>query len=1752
MLIQTSAFNQSGSSVCSETVDGDSDSFGSDVSVDTYIPFIHGLLSHKCLEIADSSLFSDLIRHDLFLLWLYEKCMYEDWPYLPSVIMPSVPWNSASSFAPAIPFTQRESWFCTVVHEAVMDLIISFYNERSSEPGLMSSVRKILLLTETSLSSSTFDSANALKATLAYSRNVHKARRTNVILGVLCSQLAGDCLDECLEVKKILSSLYPSSGSIQSGDASEQALGSAFRAIGHSLVGYAATKVAEGAQAALDENPAYTAASKVGAFAASSVVAVSDFVASFLETAPKLIPFIVVFAAWKFTRTGSVIWAAIAVLGAFQGGFFMARWFQSSIFPMLTRMWSARKPPVETKEGGTSTDISLGTEDFPETESIPSPLESILSAIGLGPKTLQPRPTAENQSLSLDSLSGILAAALLGSGLYMRDTTGLINTFTKFTAVSTGLAGVIGLVLQLLVTVREHLSPWCSMGFLPSFGKDVSSQQWCEEVRKIFILHSKHMLPKTHVTASSIANLIAAARQLLVDNPKSPLNVVVSQRLLKLEELERQLAPLVGKSSTTHPEAATCLIIGSTGTGKSNAAYALAKLLTREYLASQDPEAYEVCKLADGDFIFTAPEGKHWDGVGPRTVCVVWDDFYQTKPQYSEYPIGATYIRANGTQRWNPPFAALNSKNSVAISPVYSLASSNLTKLDDCTTLCVDAVGRRMDLIVQCVVKEGVALKDTTQFDPDANVYRVNRYNPQTSGFESIGMDLTFFEVAYMLEQQATKNRTWWENSNVNSESLIARYKEEKEKLSCLDVKLQDKVRKLLSSKGKSSPPSTISVAHNQAAGSEGLVRDGFDAPEDSTAFGIQQFKNGWADKHHEIATMGVILKAHEVFGKDFFRLGRGCYDVAQDEGCPGLLGYVIDPPDDPEEWIQEADPTTVLQHATTPVYAALQKLVSFIKEHSALLNAVLCGVAAASLAAFGISQIPPGWFSSEEQYYKTTMSDKDKAARQKAKDLARKTYVGPSIPAAANEAGLSLEESCKNVVWPNLYQISGLNADGVVALGSALGINEQNFLIPDHFLVNTCLAEPISMTIVSPKGASYTVPWSNIQTISQPSNSHDKAIIRLPKTVPPVSDIRKHFATDREISNAVLTGGATLSGALARPGFVDPFNRAFITPTLDILNSTDVRENCISYFKPTKVGDCGIPVIITASKAAGKIIGIHFSGNGINVGHAVSTSREWINSVTGRVEEPTSEPEILAVTIGPTVEQSPDPRDYHGSVEADYVTRHLSPPSNIFLVNNYIPWDNGHGPVYVDRLMAASDVNPRVFERNRARVTQSVCRDPRYSEFVTPIAAAIASNICKFSDYKPVVYSLKEVLLGVENTGITHLDATTSAGYPYEELGLPRRAFFSFNDRAQFQPGPHLDTLRHDVSFHLDQLKKGNFPSVLWKIILKGEKIKQAKFDEGKTRDVNAPPLWFLIICVMYIGGAIEKIRQGAPFNSFLIGVNEKNAASWNALTRTMKSVGNGKNCGSGDYKSYDHSHTPETLTLPCEVIEMLYPDSTPEDRLVRKAIFSYVTHPTFVFGSVVERRIGSMPSGFLGTTPFNCIINQGNFMYAFLKLHDYKLAYLPDFFTHVKAVFLGDDNLFSVSEEYKNSFTESKLAAVFSELGYTYTAADKGPAHEFNSPLENHTICKRGFRFDETFKTFVGPLNLARTLEIGLWTKRGLDADLIGADNLKTTISELSLHGEDVFNEWVPKIRTYAAHHWNLGVPNWKTQFSQTAEIH
>jgi len=222
------------------------------------------------------------------------------------------------------------------------------------------------------------------------------------------------------------------------------------------------------------------------------------------------------------------------------------------------------------------------------------------------------------------------------------------------------------------------------------------------------------------------------------------------------------------------------------------------------------------------------------------------------------------------------------------------------------------------------------------------------------------------------------------------------------------------------------------------------------------------------------------------------------------------------------------------------------------------------------------------------------------------------------------------------------------------------------------------------------------------------------------------------------------------------------------------------------------------------------------------------------------------------------------------------------------------------------------------------------------------------------------------------------------------------------------------------------------------------------------------------------------------------------------------------------GDYTNWDGS-LPAQLIMSCaDVVNRWYNDSE-ENQNMRRAIFAEYAFSQFVVLDGIFSKTRGMPSGCVGTSEFNCIINQMVFLMAWKILaKEYQptvcsMHRYPEFVT---SFFYGDDNISAVKQTVP-WFNAVNVSRVLSEFGLSLTSEDKeAELRKANVDLGKLTFLKRHF-VPLTSCEVLAPMDPDVLREEVMWVRKHLDPHEALLVNVRVSLEEAHMLGEDFFNE-------------------------------
>nr|NP_937979.1 3D [Simian sapelovirus 1] len=345
----------------------------------------------------------------------------------------------------------------------------------------------------------------------------------------------------------------------------------------------------------------------------------------------------------------------------------------------------------------------------------------------------------------------------------------------------------------------------------------------------------------------------------------------------------------------------------------------------------------------------------------------------------------------------------------------------------------------------------------------------------------------------------------------------------------------------------------------------------------------------------------------------------------------------------------------------------------------------------------------------------------------------------------------------------------------------------------------------------------------------------------------------------------------------------------------------------------------------------------------------------------------------------------------------------------------------------------------------------------------------------------------LEDVVYGIEN--LEGLDLNTSAGYPYNTMGIRKRDLIPHRGEPLTQLQKALDLHGYDLPFST---------------YLKDELRPKAKVEAGKTRLIECSSLNDTIRMKRIFGRLFQTFHSNpGTCTGSAVGCNPDYHWSQFASEIGMDNI-----CAF-DYTNWDASLSPFWFdALKVFLVKLGYGEGAID-------AIDHICYSSHIFKDQYYVVHGGMPSGCSGTSIFNSIIN--NLVVRTLVLKCYKGINLD----LLRILAYGDDLLVS----YPFPLDPAVLADAGKELGLTMTPADKSDSFSGCSKLTEVTFLKRSFVFDEQFPFLCHPVfPMSEIHESIRWTRSAATTQ-----EHVTSLCLLAWHnGKEVYEEFCEKIRS------------------------
>jgi len=345
-------------------------------------------------------------------------------------------------------------------------------------------------------------------------------------------------------------------------------------------------------------------------------------------------------------------------------------------------------------------------------------------------------------------------------------------------------------------------------------------------------------------------------------------------------------------------------------------------------------------------------------------------------------------------------------------------------------------------------------------------------------------------------------------------------------------------------------------------------------------------------------------------------------------------------------------------------------------------------------------------------------------------------------------------------------------------------------------------------------------------------------------------------------------------------------------------------------------------------------------------------------------------------------------------------------------------------------------------------------------------------------------------------------------------------------------EQAPDGMVLKPDIQARLDSVietaKTKQRNGFVFKCSLKDEPRDRAKVAQRKIRVFTVGPLDLLVLSKMSMGMFLNIFVQNFVDTETVCGVNPF-SSSWGVLHDKLSKHPNVLN---GDFSKYDKK-LPSILIMACFTVVIHVKKKTcgltKEEENILVSIASDIANPILSIDRDLVLIPGSLSSGVLQTLLTNNIANSLLFRYAYVCLCPDPMSVddkLTSFEENVCFYALGDDTCVTVSDSSVKWFNMITLQKWFASVGIKYTGSDKGDITVPCLSIDEATIGKRKWVWDEEFELWKCPLekhSIGKMITIGI-ASSSMTLEEQEIQSWESAWVELAQYGRDEYEKFIP----------------------------
>jgi len=377
-----------------------------------------------------------------------------------------------------------------------------------------------------------------------------------------------------------------------------------------------------------------------------------------------------------------------------------------------------------------------------------------------------------------------------------------------------------------------------------------------------------------------------------------------------------------------------------------------------------------------------------------------------------------------------------------------------------------------------------------------------------------------------------------------------------------------------------------------------------------------------------------------------------------------------------------------------------------------------------------------------------------------------------------------------------------------------------------------------------------------------------------------------------------------------------------------------------------------------------------------------------------------------------------------------------------------------------------------------------------------------------------------------------------TSAGWPFSckkiDLLVPSDSEYA---PAGFVPN---DELRSAIENVLSVYESGTRYDHVMKTCMKDEPRDRSKVAKRSIRVFTAAPVDMVIIQKMFFGSFSGIFIANFQMTETVAGLNCY-STQWGQVFHRLNRH---PNAFDGDFSKYDKKSAAVALSgaysVMVNVIRSVFNISLPQERIF-SVIMTEIIYPILLMEQDLIGLNGSLSSGVWLTLILNNILNSLLIRMAWLGISEDKFvlvgspsdaslaASLVDFERNVEFTALGDDNLYTVSDQAVEFFNFQSIQAYFNQVGYQYTNASKTVDPRGSTNISEVSIGKRKFVYDPEIDHYLCPIekaSIGKMLTIALNDGPLSDKEKVIA-SAQSAMYEFFQYGRDEYNLNIERLR-------------------------